>query len=651
MGGTGGTGDIGGTGGTGSTGGTGGTGGIAADGRHVSGSAAQPTGPQELGTQTGMTRDTTAALIGCWASWGPSLSPDGAEVAFISDRRGRPELWVQAVGTMSARSLFLSDDPVVGVRWSADGQWLAVTVAPGGGVRTQVWVVRPDGSEARVIAGDAGQHATLGPWSRTGHRFVVAVPPTEAGGVSHCDLVEPATGVREPVAAGGLVDVLDISGDERFALLRDGKRGAHYCVTLDRHSDRDHPLLPYPGTGSTEGGLLRPSPQWDGDDEPVDFTTYLITDAGRPRAALVAVSLGPEGVRGDVGVLAERRDAELERIDADDAGTVLALVWNVSGASELELLHTVAARRTKVPDLPGRVISGLALARDGRSLVLSVEGPLSPQRIWRLELSDLTWQPVTEAAPMPAIALVEPQLHRFIAHDGLPLTGWLYRGGNGDSAGAVALAFHGGPEAQERPGFNPNHQGLVAAGISVFAPNVRGSSGFGRSFAHADDRYGRYDGIEDVRSCVSYLVDAGIADPARIAVTGRSYGGYLTLAALVRFPELFCAGVDICGMSDLTTFYRDTEPWIADAATTKYGDPLHDRTLLEDLSPLRSAHCIAAPILVVHGEHDTNVALNEARQIVAAPFASWTDRSSTWSWPVRATSTAPSARGERCSTR
>jgi dipeptidyl aminopeptidase/acylaminoacyl peptidase len=122
----------------------------------------------------------------------------------------------------------------------------------------------------------------------------------------------------------------------------------------------------------------------------------------------------------------------------------------------------------------------------------------------------------------------------------------------------------------------------------------------------------------DVLAAADHLVAAGVADPDRIAVTGRSYGGYLTLASLAFSPGVFAAGVDICGMSDLVTFYRDSEPWIAAAAVTKYGHPERDRALLEDISPLASANLIDVPLLVVHGEHDTNVPIGEAQQIVAA---------------------------------
>jgi dipeptidyl aminopeptidase/acylaminoacyl peptidase len=135
---------------------------------------------------------------------------------------------------------------------------------------------------------------------------------------------------------------------------------------------------------------------------------------------------------------------------------------------------------------------------------------------------------------------------------------------------------------------------------------------------HADDLHGRYDAFADVLASAQHLVDAGIADADRIAVTGRSYGGYLTLTSLAFSPGVFAAGVDICGMSDLVTFYRDSEPWIAAAAVSKYGHPERDRALLEDISPLASADRIAVPLLVVHGEHDTNVPVGESRQVVAA---------------------------------
>jgi dipeptidyl aminopeptidase/acylaminoacyl peptidase len=178
--------------------------------------------------------------------------------------------------------------------------------------------------------------------------------------------------------------------------------------------------------------------------------------------------------------------------------------------------------------------------------------------------------------------------------------------------------LHGGPEAQERPTFQPLFQALVAEGVAVFAPNVRGSGGYGRTFTSADDGERRFAAIADVRVAVDFLVSAGLADASRVGISGRSYGGYLALAALAWFPDRFAVGVDVCGIADFATFYAHTEPWIAAAATTKYGDPHTDATLLRELSPLHRIDRIAAPVLVVHGAHDTNVPLEEARQVVEA---------------------------------
>ncbi|MGY1636632.1 S9 family peptidase [Geodermatophilus sp. SYSU D00742] len=558
-------------------------------------------------------------LVDAWGSWGPNMTPDARCVAFISDRSGTPQVWIQDVvldgTTPPARRIHLSDDPVVSVRWAADSGWLTCEVATDGGVRTAVWVVRPDGSDARRIAGDSETHAELGPWTRSGHRFVVTLPGATAGQPNRAYLADPATGRLDPLAEGDLIHVLDVSLEERFIVIRDGQRGQQYVVVVDRLTDQDLSVLPQGATGSTDVALIRPAPE----DHSGPVYVYLASDVGLPRRQLIGLPFGPNGWRGEPRTLAARDDAELEDIDADDAGRLLLLVWNVAGRSELELMDTATGGRTPITGLPGLVAADPVLSRDGGSVVLGVQGPTRPRELWHLDTTTHAWTRVTSAPPLPRRRLVVPTLETFSGQDGLPLTGWLYRAPSRlKTPGPAALWLHGGPEAQERPTFHAEHQALAAAGITVFAPNIRGSSGFGREFVHADDVHGRYDAFADVIAAARHLVDAGIADPQRVAVTGRSYGGYLTLASLAFSPGVFAAGVDICGMSDLLSFYRDSEPWIAAAAVSKYGHPEHDRPLLEDISPLAAAHRIDVPLLVVHGEHDTNVPLGEAHQIVAA---------------------------------
>jgi dipeptidyl aminopeptidase/acylaminoacyl peptidase len=537
-------------------------------------------------------------LSAAWGCWAPTLTHDGRRMAFVSDRRGRPEVWIESIdGRDEPMVVTVSDDPVLSVHWSPDGQWLAIAVATGGGVRSEVWVARPDGSGCRRVAGHPG-HAAIGPWARTGHRLVVTVRDPDPDQVNRCVLIDAVTGDEELLTTGELVEILDLSADGRFALLRDGPRGAQRCQLLDRATGARQEVLPFPGTGSTELGMLRPPPSGESNTS----VAYVVTDAGQARRALVAVPFDARGVRAEAGALAVRPDAELEFADANDDGSQVLVAWNVDGRSELELLDAATGSHRPYANLPGAVIRG---------------GPSSPARLWELELDIGSWRSLTPST-VDEGRLVAPTLERFESHDGLVITGWLYRPEGADASCPAVVSLHGGPESQERPGFHPDHQLLVALGLVVFAPNIRGSSGFGRSFVHADDRYGRVDAMADVAMCSAWLADQGLAHPDRIAVSGRSYGGYAVLMALTMFPEAFAAGVDICGMSDLLTFYRDTEPWIASAAVTKYGDPVQDADLLERLSPLRHIDRVTAPLLVVHGALDTNVPLNEGLQVVAA---------------------------------
>jgi dipeptidyl aminopeptidase/acylaminoacyl peptidase len=180
----------------------------------------------------------------------------------------------------------------------------------------------------------------------------------------------------------------------------------------------------------------------------------------------------------------------------------------------------------------------------------------------------------------------------------------------------MVLSFHGGPEGQERPGFNSTYQALLARGVAVFAPNVRGSSGFGKKFVNLDNGALRFDGVRDIRSSVDCVVKSGAADPKRIGIMGGSYGGYMVMAGLSEYPELFAAGADLFGVVNFETFFQHTEPWMAAISTVEYGDPATQADLLRRLSPIHKVDRVVAPTIVLHGANDTNVPVVEAEQVV-----------------------------------
>lgn len=552
-----------------------------------------------------MTADAGARLAAAVSCTDPVPSPDGALLAWVGDRTGRPRAHLAALRPgpvptwAGAPVLRTGDGDVQALHWAPDGRGLACQVAPGGGERTRVRLVTPAGDRCRDLAPDAAA-ATLGSWSPDGHRVGISVFAEGRGDGLAC-LVDVRDGSSTVLAGGPAPRVCAVAGDGRRAVVRLGRRGDRRLELVDLRTGARTPLLP--GGGATVADARFGI---SGDH------LYLHTDAGRDRVGLHAVGVAADGAAGVARPVAERDGADLDIAALDPAGARAALVWNVAGTSELELLDLRSGHRAPLP-APGAVVTGLAFTRDGRGLLVAAESATAPPAITRLDLTR------PRPAPVPRWpGLVAPALRTYRAEDELPLAGWLYRPPDARGPAPTLLWLHGGPEAQERPGWQPLFQALVAAGVAVFAPNVRGSAGYGRSFAGADDGARRHVAITDVRATVAHLVGAGLADPHRVGVAGRSYGGYLALVALAWFPELFAVGVDVCGMSDLATFFAGTEPWIAAAATSKYGDPGTDAALLHELSPIHRAARIRAPLLVVHGAHDTNVPLGEAEAIVAA---------------------------------
>lgn len=645
-------------------------------------------------------RDPVTRLTahGCWY---PSAAPDGTQVAFVCDRGGLPQLWAGPVDADEARLLDTGPDPVQEVAWSPDGRWIAYTTAPGGGERSRVLCVRPDGTGRRVLAGaEPGTSAHLGCWAHDGSAVAVTVAAPAAaarpgdgtdhhpaqhgladtgahtgplpagwagrdgravllGAAAHTGtgpfavsgttvpggrpapaagpgdglsayLIDP-DGVAAPVLLATETDaatlrVCDLSRDGRLALLRRGPRGRREAVVIRTRDLARTCVVP-----------VADHDPWIGRFSPEADVLWLRSDADREFAALLAAGLDPEGHLRGLSVAAERADSGLELLGFSRDGRTAVLAWNVQGRNELETadvstsgaaadrIGTVTAR-TGAPrpvPLPHEVVTRVETAGEGR-LVLALSGSQRRPGVWWLpegtSLLRTPWSSRDEDAVPPGRPPVRPVPLRLAARDGLPLSGWYYRApgrGAGEPAPCV-VHLHGGPEEQERPVLDPLYHEILGRGIDVFAPDVRGSSGHGRSFVDADLGTGRFAAIDDIADCAAHAVAAGPADPARLAVMGRSYGGYLTFASLVWHPGLFRTGVAVCGMSDFATFFEGTEPWIAQSAAHKYGHPRRDRDLLHALSPMSRVDALRVPLLAVHGEYDTNVPPEESEQFVRA---------------------------------
>ncbi|TFV53061.1 prolyl oligopeptidase family serine peptidase [Blastococcus sp. TF02A_35] len=555
-------------------------------------------------------RAAVEAIAGAAGAWCPAPSPDGLRVAYVSDRSGLPRLEVAALdGRTPPAVLSAPGEEVISVSWSPDGAWVAYLVSPGGSICAELHAVRPDGTGHRVLAGhDPRATVFAGCWAGP-HHYACSVA-SGSGPDADVVLVDVVTGELRTLASGGFLSVTAVSPDHRTVLARRGPRAFRHVVVIDVPTGLQRRVirLDEPGGIASEDGRLT------ADGRAVHVRASLPGLPFTDRAGLVEVPVDADGVPSAGRRVLYRPEADLDGYAVRADGTVLAL-WNLDGVSELCLHRLADGELLRTVPLPERVLSGWALLPGQDALVAELSGPRSPRGLWRVPLDGSAAEPLacTPARPDPGL-LVEPVLHEYVAPDGLRLSGWLYAPAGATAPNRTVVSFHGGPEGQTRPDWSPITQSIVAAGLTVFAPNVRGSGGFGRAFMTADDGPARAASFDDVRTTVDELVTAGIAAPGRVGAHGWSYGGYLTLVALTRWPELFAAGASLAGMSDLRTFFAGTEPWMAEASVTEYGDPVTDREMLAAISPMTSLDRLTAPVLLAHGDRDTNVPVAESVQ-------------------------------------
>ena len=539
----------------------------------------------------------------------PSFSPDGTRLALVSNLAGLPQVWtVPSEGGWPDLVTALAD-PVGAVEWSPDGAWLAFTVAPGGGMNEQVYVVRPDGRDLRRLTRGGKETNRFGGWTRDGRELTLGSNERTGAAIDAFvrDVASGAT--RGATRAPGINAYSDVSPDGRSAILsRLVSRGDVNLFLVNWADGREALLTPHDGPGSFGRGRFSPDGR----------TIYLYSNQNRDKVAFARVRLDTLGHPGPIEVMASREDAELQAFEIDQAGTTAALLWNVAGRSALAFVDLATSRETPGPELPAEVATGVTFSPDGRLLALTLAGAAHPQDIWVLERANGRLRQVTRSphAGVDLSALVSPSLVRFPAHDGLELSGWLYRPRGASGAGPLVLSFHGGPEAQERPLFRSDYQALLARGISVFAPNVRGSFGFGKHFVNLDNGALRFDGLRDIEACLAFVIASRLADPKRIGIMGGSYGGYMTMAGLTEYPSAFAAGVNLFGVVNFATFFAQTQPWMAAISKVEYGDPDTQADLLKALSPIHKVDRVVAPTLVLHGANDTNVPVAEAEQVV-----------------------------------
>lgn len=326
-----------------------------------------------------------------------------------------------------------------------------------------------------------------------------------------------------------------------------------------------------------------------------------------------------------------RIDWDVQGFDLSRDGQYLAYTSNEDGITRLRVLELPSMREVALPELPIGVISGAAFSPDGKRLAVSLNSAISPSDAYVIDLAGkraARWTE-SEVGGLDASKFVAPSLIRYPTFDQVDgktrtIPAFYYRPANANGKLPVIINIHGGPEAQSYPTFNPTAQYLAnELGVAMLVPNVRGSSGYGKTYLSLDNAEKREDSVRDIGALLDWIARQPELDASRVGVMGGSYGGYMVLASLQHYPERIKAGIDVVGISDFTTFLNNTESYRRDLRRAEYGDERKPemQVVFERISPLNNAHKIKSALFVAQGKNDPRVPYTEAEQIVKAARA------------------------------
>jgi dipeptidyl aminopeptidase/acylaminoacyl peptidase len=546
----------------------------------------------------------------------PGPSPDGSVVAFLSDAPGVPQAFTVQPGAAPVsesgwRRVVTIDDRIHFVRFTPNGRYLFLGRDHDGDENVQILRASPTGEGLVDLTNRTTAKYMFGAISRDSRWIAYASNERSAGDFDV--YVRPVEGgePRRLFEAERHFEALDFSPDAR------------QLVVSNEHSSFDNDL--YLVDVATGARTLLTRHTGDVRYQFARFTRdgralVLASDLGREFMNLAVMAL-PSGNL----TFAIDDGHDVDAIALSPAGNALALAVNVDGWTEVRLYDPadpLHPRPLPPVQLPRVVVTSMEFSADGRTLVLAAGRASLPDEIFRIDVATGRAERVTQSdhAGIDEDDLVEPVLERVRSFDGTEVPVFLYRPRDlapGERAPVVVMV-HGGPEAQAVPRFNPVIQFLLGHGYMVAEPNVRGSTGYGKRYAHLDDVEHREDSVRDLAEVNRWLRTRPDVDPDRLAVMGGSYGGYMTLAAITLYPELWAAACDIVGIANFRTFLERTAAYRRHLREAEYGTLARDGALLDRISPLHRVDRIRTPLFVIHGANDPRVPVHEAEQIVQA---------------------------------
>lgn len=551
-------------------------------------------------------------------AYAPAFTADDSHIIFLADISGVPQVW-QVPAQDASRpwwpdQLTFEQERVMGVWPAPNSPHIVFARDLGGNEKAQLFLLHLESRRLQALtAGFKEAMHLFGCWSHDGDAFYFAANRRNS---AHFDIYGYDLDRRE----SNMIWRHDEPGYPfHFVATRDGKRLAFVRNTssftndlfeLDLQSGEARRLSP-PDKQSRYGPLAY---------TPGGHTLFIVTDLNSDY--LHVRRLEPASRTWET-VATPNWDVEL--MELSPSGRFLVYTVNVGGRSSMELIDMGRGIGLPIP-LPqrgpgvvGAMDGRMAFSHDEETLSYSFSSATHTSDIFVWHLHEDRCHAATRSGHggLSTETFVTPERVEFPAFDERQIPAWYYRPHNSDERPLpVVVIVHGGPESQYRPAFSFLAQYLVHNGYAVLAPNVRGSTGYGRAYSHLDDVERRMDSVNDLAHAARWLQEQPQIDAGRIAVYGGSYGGFMVLAALTNHSDLWAAGVDIVGISNFVTFLENTSDYRRGHREAEYGSLTRDRDFLESIAPMRHVDKISAPLMVIHGANDPRVPLSEAQQLV-----------------------------------
>ncbi|OYX66175.1 MAG: dipeptidyl aminopeptidase [Sphingomonadales bacterium 32-64-17] len=534
------------------------------------------------------------------------LSPDGQTIAFIQRLTGQPELWVLPASGGQPRQLTFATG-VTMFRWLPDGSGLFYAADRDGNEQPGYFAISLDGTRERSILPAAdGDFRSFAGFADDG-RFVYS--STLRNGLDY-DIYQAELQGNSRIVYEGRYGTIaqSVSPDGRYAIVAETVGEDADNLSLLDLASGELTTIDAPAVEDRASHTL-------GEFEwlPDSSAFYMSSNSGREFGALTMVN--PSSLASTV---IEAGDADVSDIALCGGG----LAYVVSRDGFDSLWYNDGDGPQGVAGLPEGTYD---IDCSASSLLVRVNGWATPGDIYVVDTGDLSARQVfasTFAGVDPA-SLVRPQVVRYPARDGVELQGLLYlpRGaGTGADAPPVVFDVHGGPSGQSSPTWDATSQYHAARGVAVFLPNVRGSTGLGRTYSTLDDRERRLDSVRDLVDLKAALAADGLIDGDRAAVMGGSYGGYMVNAVLSEYPDAFAAGVSLYGVGNWITALEVASPALKASDRIEYGDITEQRwrDFYGKMSPVFRADRIAVPVLYSHGAMDPRIDISETEVMVQA---------------------------------